>query len=325
MVYASVCALVAFTISLAIGGPAVRLLRAMKIGKAESGEEPAGYAKRAGKPTMGGFIFLAGIVSVGIFIAVDRDSDVLVPLVAMAVAAGAGLIDDAQTLVGRERVTGHERWFWGVKWAALIGIGLGASLALYYQLDLEEARLPSFITEEPVSLGLIYIPIAAVIFVIAVSGALPTDGMDGLMAGVSALAFLGYAVIAFAEGENALGAFALTVVGATAGYLWYNAYPATVIMGEVGAQSLAVGWVIVAFMTGWWLLMPLIGIIFVAEGLSDVLQIGYFKVSGGKRVFRMAPIHYHFQLGGWGETQVVTRFWLVGMAGALAGIALAVS
>jgi phospho-N-acetylmuramoyl-pentapeptide-transferase len=94
-------------------------------------------------------------------------------------------------------------------------------------------------------------------------------------------------------------------------------------MGEVGSQPLAVGLVVLAFMTGWWLLLPVIGIIFVAEGLSDVIQIAYFKATHGRRVFRMAPIHYHFQMGGWAETQVVTRFWLIGMLGGLLGIALA--
>jgi phospho-N-acetylmuramoyl-pentapeptide-transferase len=312
-------------IALVIGGRVVDVLRVLKIGKAESGEEPAEYARRAGKPTMGGFIFLAAILSVGLFIALDSDSDVFLPLAAMAVGAGAGLIDDAQTLVGRERITGHERWIWVVKWAALIGIGLGAALVLYFQLDLSHLVVPSFLGRDSYDLGALYIPIVVAVFVIAVSGALPTDGMDGLMAGVSAFAFLGYAVIAIAQGQDALGAFALAVVGGCAGYLWYNASPAVVIMGEVGAQALAVGWVIVAFMTGWWVLMPLIGIIFVAEGLSDVIQIGYFKRTGGKRIFKMAPIHYHFQLSGWAETQVVTRFWLIGMAGALGGIALALA
>ena len=94
-------------------------------------------------------------------------------------------------------------------------------------------------------------------------------------------------------------------------------------MGEVGSQPLAVGLVVLAFMTGWWLLLPMIGVIFVAEGLSDVIQILYYKARHGKRVFRMAPIHYHFQMGGWAETQVVTRFWLIGMLGGLLGIALA--
>ncbi len=94
-------------------------------------------------------------------------------------------------------------------------------------------------------------------------------------------------------------------------------------MGDVGSQMLAVGLVAVAFMTGWWLLLPVIGIIYVAEGLSDVIQIGYYKSTGGKRVFKMAPIHYHFQLSGWSEMQVVTRFWIIGMLGGFAGVALA--
>jgi phospho-N-acetylmuramoyl-pentapeptide-transferase len=324
MVYACVCALVAMAIALAAGRPIVNALRVLKIGKAESGEEPAEYAKRAGKPTMGGFIFLAAILPIGAFIALDKSNDIFLPLAAMAVAAGAGIVDDAQTLVGRQRVTGHERWLWGVKWAALIAIGFGAALVLYYELDLEHLVLPSFLGGS-YSLGLLYIPVVVAVFVVAVSGALPTDGMDGLMAGVSIFAFLAYGVIALAQGQDALGAFALTVAGAGAGYLWYNASPATVIMGEVGATALAVGWVVVAFMTGWWILMPVIGVIFVAEGLSDVLQIAYFKSTGGKRIFKMAPIHYHFQLSGWAETQVVARFWLVGVAGALAGIALALA
>ncbi len=320
MVYACVCALVAFTVALAAGGPAIRFLGAKGLGKAESGEEPEEWAKREGKPTMGGVIFLAAIIAVGVFIVLDRDSDILLPLLSMVVGAGWGFVDDSQTLAGRQKLTGHERWFWAVKWSVLVGMGIVAALVLYQQFDLEDVVVPHF---GAFSLGAFYIPVAVIVFVIATSGAVVTDGMDGLMAGVSLIAFAAYAVIALAQGQGALGAFALTVVGGTAGYLWFNAPPAQVIMGEVGAQALVVGWVIVAFMTGWWLLMPVIGIVFVAEGLSDVIQIGYFKVTKGKRFFRMAPIHYHFQLGGWAETQVVLRFWIVGIAGALAGIALA--
>jgi phospho-N-acetylmuramoyl-pentapeptide-transferase len=94
-------------------------------------------------------------------------------------------------------------------------------------------------------------------------------------------------------------------------------------MGDLGSQVLSVGLVPIAFMTGWWLLLPVIGVIFVVEGLSDVIQIGYYKATKGRRVFNMAPIHYHFELSGWAETQVVARFWIVGMLGACAGVALA--
>jgi phospho-N-acetylmuramoyl-pentapeptide-transferase len=322
MVYACVCSLVAMLAALVIGRPIVSWLRRMKIGKAESGDEPAEYAKRAGKPTMGGLIFLLPALAIGAFVAIDRDSDVFLPLGVMAVSALMGVFDDSRTLVGREKLSGHEPWFWAVKWAVFIGTGVAAAAVLFFELDLDRVLVPHF---GAYTIGALYLPLAAVVFVVATSGAVITDGMDGLMAGVSIFAFLAYGVIALAQGQDGVGAFALTVVGAAAGYLWYNAAPASVIMGEVGAQALATGWVVVAFMTGWWLLMPVIGVIFVAEGLSDVIQIGYFKLSHGKRVFRMAPIHYHFQLGGWAETQVVSRFWLVGAAGALAGIALALT
>jgi phospho-N-acetylmuramoyl-pentapeptide-transferase len=159
---------------------------------------------------------------------------------------------------------------------------------------------------------------------VAVSGGAITDGMDGLMAGVSAFAYAAYGAIALVQGQDELGALCFAVVGALAGFLWYNAYPAQVFMGDTGSLLLSAGLVAVAFMTGWWLLLPVIGVIFVAEGLSDVIQIGYYRKTGGKRVFKMAPIHYHFQLSGWSETQVVSRFWIAGVIGAFAGVALAV-
>jgi phospho-N-acetylmuramoyl-pentapeptide-transferase len=244
----------------------------------------------------------------------------LLPLVAMLAAGALGVIDDLQTLTGVQRLSGHETWFWLVKWGVLIAIGAIVAELLYVRLDLESVLVPHF---GAYSLGIAYLPVVVFVFLLATSGALITDGMDGLMAGVSALAYAAYGTIALAQDQDALGAFAFTVVGAIAAFLWFNAHPAQVFMGEVGAQALAVGLVVVAFMTEWWLLLPVIGVIFFAEGASDVIQIGFFKLTHGRRFFRMAPIHYHFQLGGWQETQVVTRFWLVGLLGAFAGVALA--
>jgi phospho-N-acetylmuramoyl-pentapeptide-transferase len=321
MVYALVAGGVAFVAAALFGSALVPWLRAKKLGKAESGEEPEEYAKKEGKPTLGGLMFLLPIVLISVPNIV-REPNILLPVLAMVAAGGLGMFDDMQTLVGKQKLSGHEPWFWVVKWGVLVGIGLAMALVLYFRLDMEHLLVPHF---GAYSLAFLYIPIAVVVFVVGVSGAVITDGMDGLMAGVSAFAYLGFGVIALAQGQPELGAFALTVVGASAGFLWHNSYPATVIMGEVGAQALSVGVIVLAFMTGWWLLLPVICIIYVAEGLSDVIQIGYFKATKGKRVFRMAPIHYHFQLGGWTETQVVTRFWLVGLVGAMAGIALALT
>ena len=306
-------------VTLAAGQPILSELRRRKLAKAYSGEEPEAYAAKAGTPTMGGVMFLLGVTVAALVFAVPEDGDVLIPLLAMLAAATLASFDDFQTLVGAQRLTGHEVWVWFVKWGVLLVSGVVVSLLLYFYLDLESVLVPHF---GGYSLGVAYVPVAVVVFFAATSGAVITDGMDGLMAGACALAYGAYGAIAIGQGQDALGAFAFAVAGAAAGFLWFNAHPAQVFMGEVGSQALAVGLVILAFMTGWWLLLPVIGVVFFAEGLSDALQIGSFKTRG-KRVFRMAPIHYHFQLGGWEETQVVTRFWVAGLLGGLAGVALA--
>jgi phospho-N-acetylmuramoyl-pentapeptide-transferase len=312
---------VALVVTLAIGGSVVSELRRRKLGKQADTDAPAAYSEKAGTPTMGGVMFLAGIAAAAVPLAALRDGDVWLPLAAMGVAAVLATFDDFQTLVGSKETAGHERWFWAVKWGVLIGVGIAVALVLYYEMDLESVLVPHF---GAYSLGILYIPVVIGVFFAGTSGIVITDGMDGLMAGVSAIAFAAYGAIALSQGQNELAAFAFAVVGGLAAFLWYNAYPAQVFMGEVGSQPLAIGLIVLAFMTGWWLLLPVIGVVFVAEGLSDVIQIAYFKKRGGRRVFRMAPIHYHFQLGGWTETQVVTRFWVVGLLGGLAGVALAV-
>jgi len=321
MVEAMAAGCVALLVTLVIGGPVVSELRRRKLGKQADTEAPEAYAEKAGTPTMGGVMFLAGIAVAAVPLGALRDGDIWLPLVAMGVVAALATFDDFQTLMGAKETAGHERWFWLVKWGALIALGVAVALVLYYELDLDAVLVPHF---GDYSLGILYIAVVIGVFVVGTSGIVITDGMDGLMAGVSAIAFAAYGAIAISQGQEELAAFAFAVVGGLAAFLWYNAYPAQVFMGEVGSQPLAIGLIVLAFMTGWWLLLPVIGVVFVAEGLSDVVQIAYFKRTGGRRVFRMAPIHYHFQLGGWTETQVVTRFWVVGVLGAFAGVALAV-
>lgn len=319
MLDAMLAACLALLVTLAAGKPVLAELGRRKLGKEYSGEEPEAYSAKAGTPTMGGVMFLIAIAVAAVPFALVRDTDLLLPAVAMLAGGALGGYDDLQTLSGNPKLSGHEVWFFFVKWGALLVIGSAVAGVLYFSLDLEAVVLPHW---GAYSLGALYLPLVVVVFLVAISGAVITDGMDGLMAGVSALAYAAYGVIALSQGQAELGAFAFAVVGALGGFLWFNAYPAQVFMGDLGAQALAVGLVVVAFMTGWWLLLPVIGVVFVAEGLSDVIQIGYFKRTGGKRVFRMAPIHYHFQLSGWPETLVVTRFWLVGLLGGLAGVAL---
>ena len=319
MTHAMFAACFAMLATIAAGPPVLSELRRRKLGKGHDEDAPAEYASKVGTPVMGGIIFLIAIVLAALLFAVPRDSDTLVPLLAMLAAAALGAFDDFQTLVGRGKMDAHVPWFWMVKWAVLLGIGAAVFIYLYAALDFEHAVVPHF---GAYSLGILYVPVAIVVFVAATSGAAITDGMDGLMAGVSAIAFAAYGAIAMTQGQEGLATFAFIVAAAAAAFLWFNAYPAQVFMGDTGAQALSVGLVVVAFMTGWWLLLPVIGAVFVLEGASDVLQIGHYKLKG-TRILRRAPIHYHFQLGGWPETVVVARFWLIGLFGAFAGIALA--
>ena len=272
-----VAACVAMAVTLGVGGPLVSELRRRKFGKQADTDAPEAYAVKAGTPTMGGVMFLAGIAVAAIPFAAARDSDMWLPLGAMLAAAALATFDDFQTLVGAEKVSGHERWFWVVKWGVLVAVGVAVALVLYYQLDFESVVVPHF---GAYSLGILYIPVVIGVFFAGTSGIVITDGMDGLMAGVSAIAYGAFGAIALSQGQDELGAFAFSVAGGLAGFLWYNANPAQVFMGEVGSQPLAIGLIVLAFMTGWWLLLPVIGVVYVAEGLSDVIQIAYYKRTG---------------------------------------------
>ena len=168
-----------------------------------------------------------------------------------------------------------------------------------------------------------YIVIATLTVFSTITAVAVSDGLDTLTGGTAAIAIAAFGVIAIGQEQDFIVRFAFTSVGAVLGFLWFNAHPAQIFMGDTGALALGGALSIVALMTGHWLLLPVIGIVFVLELGSDIIQVGYYKWSGGKRVFRMAPLHNHFELGGWSEPQIVTRFWLIGIAGAILGVALA--
>jgi phospho-N-acetylmuramoyl-pentapeptide-transferase len=252
---------------------------------------------------------------------VGRQS-VLLPLGVMALAGLVGFADDLLTLQGRERIGGHERG--GLVAKALVGaaIGLIAGILVYYPLDVEHVKVPHFGPYHWTAAAVVIASIAVVAG--TTSAAAITDGLDGLLAGLMLLAYGAYGVIAGLQGQTYLATFCFTVAGAIVGFLWYNAHPARVFMGETGALPLGAGLATVAMMTGWWLLLPVVGVVFVAEAVSDIVQIGSFQLTG-RRVLKMAPLHHHFELLGWSEPQVVTRFWLAGIVGALLGVALALT
>lgn len=322
MVYALVVGSAAFVLSLAAGGPVVAFLRRRGWGKAISADGPASHAAKAGTPTMGGLLIFGVVFLVTAPTNLFDRLSIFLPLGAIVAAGLLGFADDYLTLQGRERIEAHARAHMLAKLATLTVLSLAAALILYYGLDARSINVPHF---GKYSMGLLYIPVAVAIIVGTTSAVAITDGLDGLAGGTAALAFGAYGVIAFLQDQTFLATFSFTVVGATLGFIWYNAHPARVFMGDTGALALGSTLAIVALMTGHWLLLPVVGVVFVMEALSDVIQIAYFRLTGGRRMFRMSPLHHHFELSGWSEPQVVTRFWLIAMVGGLLGIALALT
>ncbi|MCA9923551.1 MAG: phospho-N-acetylmuramoyl-pentapeptide-transferase, partial [Anaerolineales bacterium] len=167
------------------------------------------------------------------------------------------------------------------------------------------------------------IPIAVIVIAGSANAVNITDGLDGLAGIISATAFAAYGIIAVLQDQQFLVSFCFIVVGACFAFLWFNAKPAQMFMGDVGSQALGGALGVVALMTNQWLILPIIAAVPIATLLSSTLQVLYFKATGGKRLFKMAPLHHHFELIGWSETQIVQRWWLVAILVAMVGIALA--
>jgi phospho-N-acetylmuramoyl-pentapeptide-transferase len=316
MVRALMLGAMAFVLSVAMGQPLVEFLRRRGLGKEISSDGPSSHLTKAGTPTMGGVLIFALVLPITLAANILDRLSILLPLGTIVAAGLLGLVDDLRTIIGKARTGLNKR----LKVLLLTALSLTATLVLYFALDVQDVKIP---WAGQFDLGPAYIPLAIIIILFTTTAVAITDGLDGLAGGTSALAFLAYGVIALLQEQIYLATFCFTVVGATAGFLWYNSYPAQVFMGDTGALALGSSLAVVALMTGHWLLLPIIGIVFVLEGLSDLIQIAYFRLTGGKRIFRMSPLHHHFELLGWSEPQVVMRFWLLGIMGSLLGVTLA--
>ncbi len=316
MIHALYSGAITFFVAVAIGSPIVNYLRRQKIGK-EISEYLPEHQHKAGTPTFGGFIiWLPTFVVTAVAVDWWEHQSILLPLGMIGITMAAGFVDDLGTL--QHRAQKGLSWRFKMSFTALFA--LAAAIVLYRYIEVESINIPYVGGYE---LGYFYIPLAAAVIVATTSAVAVTDGMDGLAGGTTLIAFIAYGIVGFIQGQEYVATFAFIIAGSTLGFLWYNAHPARVIMGDTGALALGSSLAVIALMTGQWLLLPVIGIVFVAEAGSNIIQIGYFKLSGGKRVFKRAPFHHHLNLIGWAETQVVTRFWLVSIVAAMAGVALA--
>ncbi|HEU5422161.1 MAG TPA: phospho-N-acetylmuramoyl-pentapeptide-transferase [Nitrolancea sp.] len=307
---------VAFAVTVAVGRPYITYLREHGIGKQIRIEEPEGHSLKMGTPTMGGILFTSVVILLTIVFNLVGRLSMLLPLGVLIGTAVLGGIDDRLNLVGGKS-TGMTARF---KMAWLLVFATVTALILYFPLHLRSVYIPLL---GKYDIGLIYIPIAIFVISGSANAVNLTDGLDTLAGGTAAVAFVAYGIIAFLQGQIQVVTFCFTMAGALMGFLWYNAHPAQVFMGDTGSLAIGASLATAAFMTGQWLLLPVVGIVFMAETLSVMIQVAYFKRTGGKRVFRMTPLHLHFELLGWSETQITLRFWLVGMLAGLVGVALA--
>jgi phospho-N-acetylmuramoyl-pentapeptide-transferase len=314
-----------FLLTVIWGPPLLRILRYFKVGKAIRVEGPQRHFSKMGTPTMGGVLIIIPVVlltvllnAVSFFGLNVLGRSVLLPMLTMLVFAGLGAVDDWQGLRGRKRELGLKA---RTKFLVQVIFATGAAIGLRYFLDAPQVLLPG--KANIYYIDPFYIPIA-IITIVGMSNAVNlTDGLDGLAGLISASAFAAYGGIALMQNQPYLARFCFTVVGAIFGFLWFNVHPALLFMGDTGSLSLGAALGVVALMTGQWILLPVIAVIPISTTLSDILQVGYFKLTHGKRLFKMAPLHHHFELSGWSETQIVQRFWLIGLVGAMMGIGLA--
>jgi phospho-N-acetylmuramoyl-pentapeptide-transferase len=313
----------AFLLTLLLGHPYIAFLRRAGLGKQVRVEGPSSHLWKTGTPTLGGLLFTGTALALTCVLTLtiyrDTGRSILLPAGVMLLTALLGAYDDTLSLVGRDLggLTARRKF-------VLLGlISLGAALLLWQPdaLGIDAVFIPG--VRQAVSIGWWMVPLACLAIMGSAHAVNLTDGLDGLAGHTAAVAYVAYGTIAYLQGQIYLVTFCFTVAGALFAFLWFNAHPAEVFMGDAGALALGATLAVVALMLGQVLLLPIIGFVFVAVTVSVILQVGYFKLTGGKRLFRMAPLHNHFEMMGWSQMQVAQRFWLVSMVTGLLGVALA--
>lgn len=332
MELALILASISFLLAVVWGPVLIRILRRYNIGKRIRIDGPRGHQTKLGTPTMGGLMIVVPVVLITVALNIYNllgqtviGRSILVPLGVMVAYALVGALDDIAGVHGMRRGEGYPARR-KIVWEILLSVGIAVAMQVMRLQFAGQVGVPG--VRQAVELGWAWIPLAAFVILAEANAVNLTDGLDGLAGIIVASAFAAYGVIALLQGQVYLVQFCFTVVGACFAFLWYNAHPAQMFMGDTGSLALGATLGTIALMTGQWLLLPLVGLVPVAETVSVVLQVLYFKYTKrrfgqGRRLFKMSPLHHHFELLGWSETQVVQRFWLVELLAAMAGVALA--
>lgn len=298
---------IAFLVMLLISPKGIEILHRLKFGQEVRDDGPKAHLKKQGTPTMGGILFLIAIsVAILPFL---KDSGGMLPAYLLGLGFGiVGFIDDYLKVVKHQSEGFNPKQ----KMAAQVLISFLYIAYLYFYGGHTSAFLIPFLKDTSISFGLLFFPISLFIITATDTGANFTDGVDGLSSSVTAvIVFFLFMVDRVLIGDAVLGALPGAVLGGLLGFLCFNANPAKVFMGDTGSLALGGFVVAMAIQTETALYIPFFAFVYFMEVLSVIIQVGYFKMTHGKRIFKMAPIHHHFELLGWSETRVVTIFSII--------------
>ncbi len=305
----------AFLISIIIGPGLIKILYRLKFGQQIREVGPQSHLAKKGTPTMGGVMIITAILVTSLIILPVKGNDQVLWSLFLTLGFGLiGLLDDLIKIVASRSL--------GLRaWQKIVGqLILSGLVALYIFGDPELMKVLIPFTARTIDLGILMIPFLFVVILGVVNGVNLTDGLDGLAAGVTLVVSLGFAVILILQGNVEMAVFALIVTGACAGFTWFNSHPAQVFMGDTGSFALGGAIAGMAIFAKSEFFLVIIGGIYVIETVAVMLQVAYFKITNGKRLFKMAPIHHHFELSGWDEPKIVARFMILSFVFVVVGL-----
>jgi phospho-N-acetylmuramoyl-pentapeptide-transferase len=307
--------LLAFAIVVILMPGYIRLMRWAGFAKRIRIEVPETHQVKGGTPTAGGAL-LIGVVGALALVFNLVDASTFAPLAALGLVGALGFADDWLNASTGDGIRARQKLLWQT------AVAVFAAWQIQRTYDIAAVGVP-FVGAVPIEPWL-YIAFAAFAIVAMSNGVNLTDGLDGLAGGTLVFAFISFLIIALlnSPAQPNLAILCSLLIGALLGFLWFNVHPAQVFMGDSGSLSLGATLAVVSLITGQILILPLIGIIFVVEAGSVVLQVAYFKATDGRRIFRMSPLHHHYELGGWPETKITLRFWIVAALAGLMGVTL---
>ena len=323
----------ALLLSLILGPPVIRTLQRLSIGQSVREEGPERHQLKAGTPTMGGLLILLAVVLATLLWADLRNPFVWLVLGVIVAHAAIGFADDFLKVRRRHSQGLSKR----AKFLMQVGVGMVAGwavLSLPTETPMASTLAFPFFKNLVLDLGPLYVPFVALVLVSASNAVNLTDGLDGLAIGATLIAAATYTIFTYVAGNSVVASylqvpyipgvgevavFCGALVGASLGFLWFNAHPAEVFMGDVGSLALGGAIGMVAVLAKQELVLMIVGGLFVLEALSVILQVASFKMTG-RRIFRMAPLHHHFELAGWAEPKVIARFWILAILFALIGL-----